>query len=91
MKKAVIKGARLHLYPPGFNLYRCSRVVKRPQVMQMTEWEAQRIIGTAPLTYEKTIAVTDSEGQTLNVINYRQYNRAKDQAGKAADPTDQSP
>lgn len=91
VKKAVIKGARLHLYPPGFNLYRCSRGVKRPQVMQMTEWEAQRIIGTAPLTYEKTIAVTDSEGQTLNVINYRQYNRAKDQAGKAADPTDQSP
>lgn len=91
VKKAVIKGARLHLYPPGFNLYRCSRGVKRPQVMQMTEWEAQEIIKDAPLTYEKTIAVTDSEGQTLNVINYRQYNRAKDQAGKAADPTDQSP
>lgn len=91
VKKAVIKGARLHLYPPGFNLYRCSRGVKRPQVMQMTEWEAQRIIGTAPLTYEKTIAVTDSEGQTLNVINYRQYNRAKNQAGTAAEPTDQSP
>lgn len=91
VKKAVIKGARLHLYPPGFNLYRCSRGVKRPQVIQMTEWEAQRIIGTAPLTYEKTIAVTDSEGQTLNVINYRQYNRAKNQAGTAAEPTDQSP
>jgi len=85
VKKAVIKGARLHLYPSGFNLYRCSRGVKRPQVLYMTEGEAQQIIGTAPLTYEKTIAVTDSEGQTLNVINYRQYNRARveDQAGKA--------
>lgn len=75
-KKAIIKGARLYLYPPAFNLFRCSRRVKRPEVMHMTEREAQKIIGTAPLTYEKTIAVTDSEGQTLNVINYRQYNRA---------------
>lgn len=102
VKKAVIKGARLHLYPPGFNLYRCSRGVKRPQVLYMTEGEAQEIIKDAPLTYEKTIAVTDREGQTLNVINYRQYNRARaeDQAGKAtveqpgepeAGPTDTCP
>lgn len=101
-KKAVIKGARLHLYPSGFNLYRCSRGVKRPQVLHMTEGEAQEIIKDTPLTYEKTIAVTDSEGQTLNVINYRQYNRARveDQAGKAtveqpgepeAGPTDTCP
>ncbi len=43
----------------------------------MAEWKAQEIIGAAPLTYEKTIAVTDAQGQTLNIINYRQYNRAK--------------
>ncbi len=84
--KAVIKGARLHLYPSGINLYRCSRGVKRPEVLHMTEGEAQEIIGTAPLTYEKTIAVRDSEGQTVNIINYRQYNRARaeDQAETAA-------
>lgn len=76
-KKAVIKGARLHLYPPGFNLYRCSRCVKRPEVQHMTEREAQEIIKGAPLTYEKTIAVTDSAGETVNVINYRQYNQAR--------------
>ena len=52
VKKAVIKGARLHLYPSGFNLYRCSRGVKRPEVLHMTEGEAQQIIGAAPLTYE---------------------------------------
>ena len=76
-KKAIIKGARLHLYPPGFNLYRCSRGVKRPEVQYMTEGEAQKIVKGAPLTYEKTIAVTDSAGQTVNVINYRQYTRAR--------------
>lgn len=86
VKKAVIKGARLHLYPSGFNLYRCSQGVKRPQVLHMTEGEAQQIIKDAPLTYEKTIAVTDSVGQTLNVINYRQYNRAA--PPKATDHTE---
>lgn len=75
-KKAIIKGARLHLYPSGFNLYRCSRGVKRPEMLHMTEGEAQEIIKDVPLTYEKTIAVTDSQGQTLNIINYRQYNKA---------------
>lgn len=76
VKKAVIKGARLHLYPSGFNLYRCSRGVKRPEVLHMTEGEAQQIIGAAPLIYEKTIAVVDEAGETRNIINYRQYNKS---------------
>lgn len=76
-RKAVIKGARLHLYPPGFNLYRCSRGVKRPQVYQTTEAEAMEIVGTAPLTYEKTISITDGSGEVRNIINYRQYNKAR--------------
>lgn len=83
VKKAIVKGARLHLYPSGFNLYRHSRCVKRPEVLHMTEGEAQEIVGKAPLTYEKTVAVLDGQGQTVNIINYRQYNRARaeDQAG----------
>ena len=76
-KKAVIKGARLYLYPPGFNLYRCSRGVKRPQVYQTTEAEAMEIVGAAPVTYEKTISITDGSGEVRNIINYRQYNKAR--------------
>ncbi len=60
-KKAIIKGIRLRLYPPGFNLYRASRGVKRPEIWQTTEVEAQEIIDGAPLTYEKTIAVTKAQ------------------------------
>ena len=51
--KAVIKGARLNLYPPGFNLYRSSRGIKRPEVWQTTEQEAQAKISGIPLAYEK--------------------------------------
>lgn len=74
-KKAIVKGARLKLYPPGFNLYRYSRGVKRPEVRQTTEQEAQAEISGMALTYEKTISVTDESGAVRNIINYRTYTK----------------
>lgn len=41
----------------------------------MTEEEAQKIVGNAPLTYEKTIQVVDGAGEVRNTINYRTYTR----------------
>ena len=76
-RKAIIKGARLSLYPPGFNLYRCSRKIKRPVVTETTEADAQYIIGDAELVYEKTIALMDESGVERNIINYRQYNKIR--------------
>lgn len=90
-KKAVIKGARLRLYPPGFNLYRTSRGVKRPEIWQTTEAEAQEMIHGAPLTYEKTIAVTDEAGAIKNIINYRQYNCASKEGGRLDSPQEAIP
>lgn len=74
--KSIIKGARLKLYPPGFNLFRCSRGVKRPEVHQMTEQEAQTKVNGIPLTYEKTISITDESGTVRNIINYRTYTKS---------------
>lgn len=85
-KKAVIKGARLRLYPPGFNLYRTSRGVTRPEIWQTTEAEAQKIVQGAPLTYEKTLEVTDETGNVKNTINYRQYNKALKEGGQSDAP-----
>ena len=76
-RKAVIKGARLKLYPPGFNLYRHSRGVQLPEKYQMTEAQAQKFIDGAPLSYEKTVVLLGDDGETINIIHYRQYNRAK--------------
>lgn len=73
--KAIIKGARLNLYPPGFNLYRFSRGIKRPEIWQTTEQEAQAEITGMPLTYEKTISITDEGGTIRNIINYRTYTK----------------
>ena len=74
-KKAIVKGARLKLYPPSFNLYRCSRGVKRPEVCQVMEQEAQAEVSGMPLTYEKTISITDEGGTLRNIINYRTYTK----------------
>lgn len=76
VSKAVVKGARLALYPAHFNFYRTSRGIKRPLNIKCTEQQAQRLIGDAPLTYEKTIEITEN-GNHINTINYRVYNKNK--------------
>lgn len=74
IKKAVLKGARLRLYPAGMRIFRVSRGIKRPVVTRTTEGEAMKIIGDAPLTFERTIRVGDEES-IFNTINYRHFNR----------------
>ena len=73
-KKSILKGARLHMYPPKFNLYRASRGIKKPLVTYEFEREAQKKVSAGTLTFEKTIELTDSDSQFSNTINYRHYN-----------------
>ncbi|MEG0181774.1 MAG: hypothetical protein RR657_07770, partial [Peptostreptococcaceae bacterium] len=55
VSKAIIKGGRLHMYPPKFNLYRCSRGIKKPIITYEREIEAQKKISAGTLTFERTI------------------------------------
>ena len=74
--KAIIKGARLNMYPRGMKLYRTSRGIRRPETYITTEEEAQETIAAnnAHLIYEKTIAVVEEyENIVVNEYNYRQY------------------
>jgi hypothetical protein len=77
IRKAIVKGARINLYPVGFRLFRTSRKIKRPEVIECTEAEAMKEIGNAPLTFQRTIKVMDDNGQGFNIINYRQFNKAR--------------
>jgi hypothetical protein len=76
-RKAIVKGSRLSLYPSCFRLFRTSRKIKRPEVIECTEAEAMKEVGDAPLTFKRTIKVMDDNGQGFNVINYRQFNKAR--------------
>ena len=73
-KKAIVKGARLKLYPTGFRIYRCSRGIKKPVIYECTEAEAMQRVKGQTLTFEKTIQLSE-DGEIFNVIHYRHYNR----------------
>lgn len=75
--KAVIKGARLKLYPKGFRLFRKSRGIKPPVIKECTYAEAMQEIGNSVLTYEKTVKIAGDDGTVYNIINYRHYNKKR--------------
>ena len=73
-EKAFIKGGRLHLYPSGMNLYRCSRGIKMPERNEMMYADVKKIVGDAKPHYTKKISVKDDETGFSNTIIYEQYN-----------------
>lgn len=72
-QKAFVKGARLKMYPPGMNIYRCSRGIRRPKVETMTYKEAKKIVGVVAPNHSSTVTIHD-DGRHLNTITYEQYN-----------------
>lgn len=77
ISKAFIKGLRMALYPPKFNIYRCSRGIKKPIITYDSEINVQKKISAGTLTFERTIKLTDSDSDYINHINYRYYNLAR--------------
>ena len=72
-QKRYIKGGRLHLYPPGMNLYRKSRGIKFPEAEQMRYKDLKKMVGNATPNHSTTITIQDDE-RVLNRITYEQYN-----------------
>lgn len=57
--KMYAKGSRLHLYPTGMKLFRCSKGIKRPVVYSTTNSEFMKTITSEkiPMTYEKSLTL----------------------------------
>lgn len=70
-KKSIIKGARLNMYPPGFNLYRHSRGIKQPIESYQTYGEIKKA-SVGALTFKNAFSITDEEYS--NVISKEYYN-----------------
>lgn len=77
VSKAIVKGARLDLYPSNFNMLRCSRGVKRPIEEMMSQVEASKKVSGATKTFESAIKLTDNENDFETVIIKEQYNRVR--------------
>lgn len=75
ISKHIVKGGRLKFYPKGMRFYRCSRGIKRPEIIKCPYSVAKDTVKNSVLTYEKTIKISDDINErTLNIINYKQYN-----------------
>lgn len=75
VKKKFIKGGRLAYYPPGMNLYRASRGIKQPNIIDnITYEEAKKIVGADTPTYSTRTLILDDSDEILNSIIYEQYN-----------------
>jgi len=79
--KSIIKGGRLHFYPPNFKLYRCSNGIERPLATKMSYGEARKLTEDMKLCFSsaKQIISVDKDGneKTLNTICYEQYKHSK--------------
>lgn len=74
VSKYIIKGGRLKYYPTGMRFYRCSRGIKRPEIINCPYHMAKDMVKNTALTYEKTIKILNEGNEILNIIRYEQYN-----------------
>ena len=72
VEKKFIKGGRLHMYPPGINLFRKSKGIVYPERQEMTYKNAKKIVGSAEPHYNKTYMVEKDDFK--NTITFEQYN-----------------
>lgn len=79
--KRYIKGGRLHLYPPGVNLFRKSKGIMYPVRQRMKYGDVKKIVGSAHPHYSKKIDVNDEENDFKNTIIYEQYNIKRNSKG----------
>lgn len=70
--KKYIKGGRLHMYPPGMNLYRKSKGIVFPEVKEMSFSRVKKIVGAATPNYQKSITLEDDQHTIKH--QYLQYN-----------------
>lgn len=79
-KKAIVKGARLKMYPPKFNIFRCSRGIKKPDVSYMPYSKAKKIVGNLMPTFERSVEISDDETGFNNTIYTSQFNKKRNQS-----------
>jgi hypothetical protein len=72
--KRYIKGARLSMYPPGFNIFRYSKGCKKPIVTYTNYAEAKKKACGGTQTFSKAVVLLDEESDFKDTIVYEYYN-----------------
>ena len=70
--KKYVKASRLHLYPPGTKLYRCSRGIKRPKQYKVPYNEILETLDkqNARLVYENALCIYDDANHYSSFYTY---------------------
>jgi hypothetical protein len=76
VKKKFVKGARLHMYPSGMNIYRKSKGIKKPETLKMIYEDIKKEIGKIKPDFTTTTELNSPE-QLINSITYEHYNRKR--------------
>lgn len=84
VKKSIIKGGRLHLYPANFNMLRYSKGIKKPKQEMMSQEQAKRKVLGATKTFQSVVRLSDPHNDFETIILKEQYNlvRGKRQGGE---------
>ena len=75
--KKFVKGGRLYMYPPKFNLYRISRGIKKPIKEYMSYKKAKEKVGSLKPTYTSSLILNDMDNDFSNIIAYETYNKKR--------------
>lgn len=71
-EKKFVKGGRLHMYPPGMNLYRKSKGIVPPDRQEMKYKDIKKVVGSAQPHYSKSYHIENDDFE--NTISFLQYN-----------------
>lgn len=71
-EKKFIKGGRLHMYPPGMNLYRKSKGIQKPNREEMKFKDIKKVVGSATPHYQKSYHIENEDFE--NTVSFIQYN-----------------
>lgn len=78
--KKIVKGGRLHMYPAGFNIFRCSRGVKRPDIVTLDYEQAKKEKASAGTeTFSNAVALVSGgdSPKTKQIVYKVYYNRKR--------------
>lgn len=72
--KAIVKGGRLSLYPPGMNIIRYSKGIEKPVIEWMSYRKAKEHVKEATLTYSQAFEILDDDNARVNALSKEYYN-----------------
>lgn len=75
-EKKFIKGGRLHMYPPGMNIYRKSKGIVKPERKEMRFKDIKKVVGSAQPHYQQSYHIENENFE--NTISFLQYNTKRD-------------